>query len=41
MDRLAAAADAFGLELEIEPEVVRLGAGPAAFRRQVAEPVEA
>jgi len=40
MDRLAAAADAFGLELEIEAEVVRLGAGPAAFRRQVAEPVE-
>jgi uncharacterized protein YlxW (UPF0749 family) len=41
MDRLAAAADAFGLELEVEAEVVRLGAGPATFRRHVAEPVEA
>jgi len=41
MDRLAAAADAFGLGLEVEAELVRLGAGPATFRRQVAEPVEA
>lgn len=41
MGRLAAASDAFGLELEIEAEVIRLGAGPSTFRRLVAEPVEA
>lgn len=41
MDRLAAASDAFGLELDVEVETVRLGPGPAAAQRVAAQPVEA
>jgi uncharacterized protein YlxW (UPF0749 family) len=41
MDRLAIASDAFGLELDVRSETVRLGQGPPTPELLAAEPVEA